>query len=305
MPLTDLAVDTFLILKETFFNEDGSSKSFSLRDKKNTQSDPLDEYISKVLSDKLIDSRCQKSPGPLINPDLVIYRPDKCEQVARTTLKEETTSIVAIEVKKLLRAKSGQVARSTGIDYNTTPPCGTVRVYDASEKPLDIQAFYLFVCQEEAEEGKILISALALCDGNVLNADFSLYLQITGQRTKGVGLGTYGDGANRNRPMLIFANPLGAAQLDHSATLVTRNELPNIESRVGLVYQIGRTIPEGGQGIFYAYRKIDDIPQEWEIQHLVDPFPKPVNRVETTQARGKFKLPIKYADDLNANSLEN
>jgi hypothetical protein len=225
---------------------------------------------------------------------MVIYRDHRCNQASREFLKEDTSSIIAIEVKKLERSASGQIARSTGLDYNTTPPCGTIRIYDADDVPLDISGFYLFVCLERsADIDEVSITALTLCDGNILNADFAFYLQITGKRTKGVGLGTYGDGANRNRPMLIFSNPLGAAQLDHSVTLITGYDLTQKDARVGLIYQIGRTIPEGGQGLFYAYCRVDDIPEAWEIQQLVDPFPKPMNRDVSTQSRGKFRLPVR------------
>ena len=34
-----------------------------------------------------------------------------------------------------------------------------------------------------------------------LNQDFDLYLAIVGAREKQIGLGTYGDGVNRQRPM--------------------------------------------------------------------------------------------------------
>lgn len=37
--------------------------------------------------------------------------------------------IIGVEVKKLERGLNGQIARSTGLDYNSTPPCGQVRIY--------------------------------------------------------------------------------------------------------------------------------------------------------------------------------
>lgn len=273
------------------------------RPKGNVQDDPFDEHIVRVLTEGLgDDARCQKSSGPLISPDLVVYRPDACLTAPRSALRDDVSRIAAVEVKKLERARSGQVARSTGMDYNTTPPCGTARVYDAGDKSLDLRAFYLFVCQEQTDDSRTILTALALCDGDVLNADFQLYLEITGLRTKGLGLGTYGDGVNRNRPMLIFSNPLGAAQLDRAVTLVTKRDLEATEtgSDLNLVYQIGRTVPEGGLGVFYAYRAPEDVSPDWEIQQLLDPFPKPVNRVAATQARGRFKLPIRPIDDAAA-----
>jgi len=297
MPLSDLSVDVFLVLRDAFFNDTGSPKPFLLREKRNTQDDPLDEHVAAVLADRLTSSCCHKASGPLISPDMVVYRPEHCENISRALLRDDPFRMIALEVKKLERMRSGQVARSTGLDYNTTPPCGTIRVYDADDKPLDLRGFYLFVCQERGDDGRAFLSALALCDGDVLNADFNLYLQITGRREKGLGLGTYGDGVNRNRPMFIFSNPLGAAQLDHVATLISRADFSEMDSRVGIVYHIGRTIPEGGQGIFFAYRNTKDVPLGWELQHLADPFPQPVHRITATQPRGKFRLPIRLAEE--------
>jgi len=213
---TDLTIEAFTILREHFFNQKGMPKSFPLREKRNTQDNPLDEYICGMLRNHLQDSECVPSPGPLISPDLVLFRPSQCNGVPRAALRNDLTRIVGIEIKKLERTKSGSVARQSGLDYNTTPPCGTIRVYAANDNPLDIRGFYLFVCQEQepGAENTYQLSALALCDGNMLNEDFDLYLSAVGQREKEIGLGTYGNGANRHRPMFIFADPLGTPELD-------------------------------------------------------------------------------------------
>ena len=233
------------MLRDAFFQPSGSSKSFSLRFKGATQDDPLDEFIAKMLSHQLRDATCQKPPGGNTNPEIVVYRNNACEGALREILKSDTSGIVTVEVKKLARGRSGRIARSTGLDHNTTPACGTVRIYDAEDKGLDIRGFYLFVCQEPVENGNHILTALALCDGNILNEDFELYLSIVGPREKEVGLGTYGDGVNRNRPMFVFSNPLGAEQLDHSCTLVTKDELSNVDPRIGLVYRIYRSTTSG------------------------------------------------------------
>ena len=290
--LSDLTIEAFLILRDVFFDETGVPIPFSLREKRNTQDDPLDEYIALILTDRLTNASCQKAPGPLISPDLVIYRQDLCESLPSELLKDDLSCIVAIEVKKLERSMRGQIARSTGLDYNTTPPCGTIRIYDKNDRPLNIRGFYLFVCQETTEDGKSFLSALTLCDGDVLNEDFELYLSITSQRQKEVGLGTYGDGANRNRPMLIFANPLGATQLDHSSNLVSKVDVSGVDSRVSLAYYLNRSTPDGSLKHFFIYREAEDIPSDWKVQDLLDPFPQPTSRVSVTQARGKFRLPI-------------
>lgn len=290
MEPSDLTADVFCILRNMFFDANCSPKSFPLRMKSNTQDDPLDEYIAKALATELKDAVCQKAPGPLVSPDIVIYRHKLCERARRNLLVADPSRIFGLEVKKLERSAAGRIARSTGLDYNTTPPCGTIRVYEASGEPLDIRGFYLFVCQGINGNDIYSLSSLALCDGNILNEDFEFYLSITSQREKEVNLGTYGDGANRNRPMLIFSNPLGAPQLDNACTLVTNADLLHTDSRLRLVYRIFRTTQVGEQRMFYAYRSASDVARDWVVQDIVDPFPQPTGRVSTTQSRGKFRL---------------
>jgi len=160
----DLTIEAFVILREHFFSQNGTPRPFPLREKRNTQDNPLDEYICGVLGHHLQDSECVPSPGPLISPDLALLRPDWCNGVPRVALRDDLTRVVGIEIKKLERTRSGSVARRSGLDYNTTPPCGTIRVYDANDNPLDIRGFYLFVCQEQetGAENTYQLSALAL-----------------------------------------------------------------------------------------------------------------------------------------------
>lgn len=292
--MTDLTLEAFTILREHFFDQNGAPRSFPLREKRNTQDNPLDEYICQVLRNRLQDSECVPAPGPLINPDLVLLRPDQCNSVPRATLRDDLTRIVGIEIKKLERTKSGSVARRSGLDYNTTPPCRVIRVYDANDNPLDIRGFYFFVCQEQelGAEHTYKLSALALCDGNVLNEDFDLYLSAIGQREKEIGLGTYGNGANRHRPMFIFANPLGIPELDHAATLIHPDStLAEKETGVRVAYRLIRTA-KNDERIFYCYRVAADIGTSHSITDLKDSFPTPLSRSTRTQSRGRFRLPI-------------
>lgn len=113
MSLSNLAVDSFLILREAFFQEDGSSKKFLLRDKKNTQDDPLDEYIAQILSENLENASCEKSTEPLIYPDMVIFRKDECTKTPRKSLEGDSSLILGLEVKKIERHTNGKVRRST------------------------------------------------------------------------------------------------------------------------------------------------------------------------------------------------
>lgn len=225
--MADLSVEVFKLLRRKFFNKAGIPILFPLRDKRNTQDDPLDEYICEILANGFPrETSCIKSPGSLITPDLVVLRPDKCKDSSPDKLKSDLENIIAVEVKKLQRSKSGKIARESGLDYNTTPPCGTIRIYDSKDNPLDIRCFYLFICFEldSGRKKSYKITALTLCDGNVLNQDFQYYLSITGERTKQIGLGTYKNGLDRQRPMMVFANPLGAEDIDHNVTLIHPNK---------------------------------------------------------------------------------
>jgi hypothetical protein len=214
---SDLSVEVFKVLRNAFFDEHGKALEFALPPKRNTQDDPFDRHVIALLEARLPDDiSCVSAPGPLVSPDMALIRKQTARELTAEKLRADATAAIGLEVKKLERGSNGQIARASGLDYNSTPPCGTIRVYDAGGKPVDIRGFYLFVCLENGSaEGHYRLSALALCDGDVLNADFKYYIDITGERSKDIGVGTFGDGANRNRPMVIFANPLGANCLEH------------------------------------------------------------------------------------------
>ena len=128
--MADIPVEAFLTLRHRFFTPTGEPIPFPLRDKRNTQDDPFDEFLATDVLESVHGISCLKAPGPLITPDLVLYRPDRCARAPRADVGNDLDSILAIEVKKLERTDAGGVARASGLDYNTTPPCGRVRVYD-------------------------------------------------------------------------------------------------------------------------------------------------------------------------------
>jgi len=289
--MPDIVVDAFLRLRAAFFDAAGNPVPFSLRPKRNTQDDPFDELLGGSILTTVPGVECLRAPGALTTPDIVLFRPARCRGSRAGDLANDLDRIVAIEVKKLERSASGHVARATGLDYNTTPPCGSILVYDRADNPVAIRGFYLFVCMEE-RNGRYVLSALALADGNLLNADFELYRSIVGRRTKRINLGTYADGADRERPMLIFSNPLGVKALDRHVTLVHPTpDLVAHESRLVLVHEIVRTAAAGHLASFYCYRIASDVPAGQAATALRDPFPKP-DRGTETQGRGRFKLPF-------------
>ena len=288
-----IAVEAFRSLRRAFFGQDGSPLSFELPPKGNSQDDPLDRFLAREVRTLIPGLTVLEAPGPLTTPDLVAYRLSSLDSNQGGAEILDSSTIVGIEVKKLERTRGGTVARSSGLDYNTTPPCGKVRVYDAAHQPVDIRGFYLFVCLEDGDgEGTSKLTSLVLADGDLLNADFELYLRIVGERQKAIGLGTYGDGADRQRPMLIFANPLGAPELDRYVNLIHRSPLVESENEdLRKVYEIRRTVKAGLAEAFSCYRFHRDTPDGTECELLVDPFPTP-ERDARTRPRGKFVLPF-------------
>ncbi len=140
------------------------------------------------------------------------------------------------------------------------------------------------------------MTALALCDGDLLNEDFGYYTSIVGRRSKEIGLGTYGDGANRVRPMIIFSNPLGVAFLDRQSTLI--HPRADLETEYPALCQVGvieRTVPsESTPGIrsFHCYRDRRDTVEDANPFHERDPFPTP-QRSKKTVPRGRFIIGIR------------
>ena len=298
---TDLSAETFFALRNRFFDEKANPRQFPLRDKGRTQDDPLDEYICRCLeSDLPRDLEVKKASGSLISPDLVVYRPTACAGASKATLLRDPTRILGLEVKKLERQGGGGISRSSGLDYNTTPPCGTIRVYSPDGQSLDISGYYLFVCQEAAvgEPDNHQLTALVLCDGNLLNEDFDYYQSIVGTRSKEIGIGTYGDGANRVRPMLIFSNPLGATFLDQNSTLIhQRDDLEASYPHLRRIGTIERTVMptsnshKGAHRLFHCYRDRRDVLATTQPFHERDPFPIP-QRSKRTTPRGRFVIDI-------------
>ena len=297
--IRELPVETFLVLSEHFFPHAKDHFCFSLRDKRDTQDDPLDKYICNVLRRGLGEGvTVEESTGPLVSPDMVVYRPATCAGASRAELATSERSVFGIEVKKLKRTGSGSIARASGLDYNTTPPSGFLQVYDADISAIKIRGYYLFVCQETVKDQQHMhrLSALVFCDGNILNEDFEFYLAITGRRTKQIGLGSYGDGTNRVRPMLVFPNPLSATVLDHQSTLLhARDDLEQDCKELVKVGVIERSIPcQGGEGIrrYFCYRVRRTETREKGVFSVIDPFRSPKTSAQTTQ-RGRFVVPIK------------
>ncbi|MER6011621.1 hypothetical protein [Streptomyces bluensis] len=295
----ELPSTTFLALVEEFFDKQGKPVSFYMRKKRNTQDDPFDEHVIKVLGERLGEDKgllVVPSTGKLISPDAVVARPEEYDLLLKGGADFDTRAICGIEVKKLeLEKRTGskgkKSSRRAGMDYNSTPPCATVRVYSASGTPLRIPCYYVFsLLVETDKEDHWETQALVMVAGSVLNSDEDLYDEITGIRSKAIGLGSYGDGANRERPMLVFANPLGWDWVIGSATIISDRDDLESEHPLTRVRDITRTTVNGVESRFYCYRLSDLNPP---VEDTVDdPFPTPKRRSTQTSQRGKFVVKL-------------
>jgi hypothetical protein len=289
----DLPVEAFFALRRSFFDVGGEPVPFDLRDKRNTQDDPFDEHTLKVLEENLPGTLIAQSSGKqLVSPDIAIADVERALAVLSAGYAPTTQDCIGLEVKKVERGAGGQVARGSGIDYNSTPPCKTVRVYrivEGAVVPVDLPGYYLFAVLEPSGNQQS-VTAAALVTGGVLNEDFDLYLRIVGIRTKTIDLGSFGDGVDRNRPMMIFANPLGFGELDHAATLVhERHDLETEYPDLRYVGQIHRTHGDGSVSTYHCYRVSQDAGSDLIPFDATDPFPTPARRAATSR-RGTFHL---------------
>jgi len=288
----DLSAETFVVLRRALFDGPGLPLPFQLRDKRNTQDDPLDEHLQVVVDDALASEHVsvQRSSGPLISPDMALVAVQRVRQRLAKGEPMTRADVVGIEVKKLERTASGRVARATGLDFNTTPPSEVLTVLGPGDQQVEIPGSYLIVIQEPADE-QVAVTALVMCDGALLNEDVALYKSVVNVRTKLIGLGSYGDGVDRQRPMLIFTNPLSVGEFDAVPTLVSgRADLADTYDNLRLVGMLGRTRPDGSKARFHCYRVAEDEARAASLD-LTDPFPVPA-RTEETHARGRFRLDL-------------
>jgi len=287
----DLAGALFVALRSELFDEGGRPSPFPLRDKRQTQDDPFDEHIGEILQRRL--PRGMKvflSGKPLVSPDLVVARPEETSLLIRGGQDWDPRHVIAVEVKKLnADVVTGRSGRSTGLDYNSTPPCATVKVESQRGALLRVPAFYLYVALAAGAEG-FTTPALALVAGAALNEDVDLYDAATGIRQKAIGLGTYGDGLDRQRPMFVFANPLGWSWLDGHATLIHAREDLAEEQDLVMRRPMIRTAANGGRRAFFCYRAGSE--GDRQEADALNPFPTPANRKAETTARGRFRIAL-------------
>lgn len=114
---TDITAEVFLILRSTFFDGNMQPRNYPLRDKRNTQDDPFDEYVHKLLSEQLQSGTiCVKAPGPLITPDFVVVCPAMCNGVSRTIMSSRSFfGSVSLSVQFRWKKPENSIATACGM----------------------------------------------------------------------------------------------------------------------------------------------------------------------------------------------
>lgn len=149
-----------------------------------------------------------------------------------------------IEGYELKSAKS----RNADVQYNSTPPCGTM-LYQG----IEVKCFYVFADYNlDSTQTQGFGEDLIIVDGDYINSDFGLVEQ---HSTSYEPCGSYGDGRIRHRKMYHFPNPLKF--FEHGYYLVSKDEQLNRQF-ADLIKQTStfRIDQQGVKNIFsvYTYR---------------------------------------------------
>jgi hypothetical protein len=105
----DLAADVFAILRDAFFDRNLRPKVYALRDKLNTQDDPFDEALHRLLERRLPPGvECEKATGPLITPDMVVLRTAECAGVDKGRLRDASERIRGLRLLPVHRRRAEQ-----------------------------------------------------------------------------------------------------------------------------------------------------------------------------------------------------
>lgn len=315
VPLADLSAIVLPALRKIFFKENGTPIEFYLADKKTAQNDPLDAYIRSALQTEFEPQGIfvEDSIKPNVSPDIVIYRKQELLAAASPKLQARTDVILAIEVKAVRCEyvdKKGVLSRksprTSDMDFNSTPPCHTITLTEKSGTKISVSCFYLFIVlapiiqDNDIVRGHWTVESLVLADGATISQDEVLYAEITGIRTKEIGIGTFADGAKRRRPMLVFCVPLADKELTAKPVLIHSKNLSNTASG-GLtkISWYDRVIPAKlataaliSSQTFHCYWTTDDVHETFKkAKEIKPPFSSPKRSAKTSQ-RGRFTLSL-------------
>ena len=200
-------MDRFLqVIEKEVFSKYFNEEIYSQVDK---QDDPFDLFVEEKLS-RLSSARGGKNTSP----DIILTQGNWADVVERGTVRDIPVILPVVGVEnKVVRKEPRKNARVSSLDYNSTPPTPWMKV-SRGGKGVFVEACYLFgILSEKNTDGERRLEGVTIVPGELLNANANLYMQVTGSRTKEIGLGTHKDIANRNRPMFVGPNPLSCEKL--------------------------------------------------------------------------------------------
>ena len=154
------------------------------------QDDPFDSWVGEAIKHTLPDIEVCHA-GKLTTPDIVLrHRP--------------SSSILGLEVKKLIQQVNGKDPRGLTIDYNSCLPCGKALI-KVGRDTVEVPCFYLFALL--SNDSSSIVTSI-LMDGDFLNYDFDLHKDAKYANQSEYDHGPYGEGSVRHRRMYTYPNPL-------------------------------------------------------------------------------------------------
>ena len=237
--------------KMIFIDESGEflrEPVLTLDPKITTQDDPFDRWVVRTIEQMGLPDLKVFSAGPLTHPDTVLrYKSENGEY-----------SYLGLEIKKLNADARGNDPRGMTLDYNSTIPCGTFRVYKSSGEHLDVKGYYFYALLDHlVDQLERRIYTFVLCDGDLLNDDVELYVRSKTANISEYGHGPYGEGSIRKRAMYLYPNPLNSKIPELARQVSLIHASPNLEMtypELVLTHTINRKKTDGTEGRFHIYK---------------------------------------------------
>lgn len=275
------------LCEEVFVDEAGKpvkNPTITLDEKRTTQDDPFDHWLANTIKRLNLSGLQVFTSGPLTHPDIVL----------QTSMVPESP-FVGLEVKKLNADEKGRDPRGMTIDFNSTAPCGTFRVYRPDDTPLDIPGYYIFVLLDHRIQNRSRnILTFILSGGDLLNDDFDLYLTSKTLNESTYDHGPYGEGSVRGRMMYVYPNPLDSKinQLAGEVSLIHEaGDLHRIFPELRLLYRALRRKRDGTTREFFIYRHKNFVTNSVLAPLALELFARARHRSAKKRSAYKFVLP--------------
>lgn len=216
------------------------------------QDDPFDCWIGDELK-KILSKSCDiYHSGALTTPDIVIRD-------------RKTSTIVGLEIKKLIMTTTGRDPRGLTMDYNSSLPCGHAFV-KIGDETIVVPCFYLFALLDSDNQN---IVTMILMDGDFLNYDLDLYKEAKYSNYSEYGHGPYGEGSVRHRRMYTYPNPLNSkirSFFNKFLLIMKKGDVVSSDTENNVHAQIIRT--DKHENSFYYYVIDKTLRQRNEMENI-------------------------------------